>query len=311
MTTIVPMEYTEYVAPDGSIFSFDDNDKLLVSEEGTGLPPIEYFTQQGPQQHGETLIDYRLKPRTIQMLLRQDACNRFDYWTNRLSLLNGIRPNKHTFTNFGPGYLRKRFPDGSVKNINVIIEQGPTFSPRDITKWDEWAFTETLRFIAHDPVYYDPVKKAELWENLIELAVPAEWLLPFSLPLVFDPTMAVNTRYITCVGTWFSYPTITITGPAVGFSIANLDTGEVITLDYTIGSGEIVTISLEYGNKTVTNDSGTNLIGTVYPTTDLATFHIAPTPEVLNGINTLVVAATGVDGNTTVLLEYYTKYIGY
>jgi hypothetical protein len=78
-----------------------------------------------------------------------------------------------------------------------------------------------------------------------------------------------------------------------------------------VSGGEIVTISLPYGNKTVVNDSGTNLIGTVYPTTDLATFHIAPDPEVTGGINTVVFAATGVDANTTILFEYYTRYIGY
>ena len=75
--------------------------------------------------------------------------------------------------------------------------------------------------------------------------------------------------------------------------------------------GETVTINLEYGNKTVVNNAGTNLIGTVTTDSDLATFHIAPDPEAVNGINQLLVTGDdAVIGQTEIRIEWHTNYIG-
>ena len=309
MGSLGVLEFTEYIAPDGTVFPFDTIDRFLMSEEGLGMPPIEYITQKGPYQHGATLIDYRLQPRTIQLLLRQDSCSRTDYWNNRAALLNAIRPNRYVGLNYGPGVLRKKFEDGKIRDIQVTIEQGPVFTARSLDRWDEYGYTETIRFIAYDPIFYDPaintVTYATAPEDFLELVFPIDFPIEFS-----SSYFASGSVPLTYSGTWFSFPQIVITGPQKSIDIQNLSTGERIFIDYDISNGEIVTINLDYGNKTVSNNFGTNLIGTVSTDSDLATFHIAPAPEVASGINNISVISTGNTSSSKIELKYTTRYIG-
>lgn len=313
------VEFTEYITPDNLTYRFDTRtDKFLISESGLGMPPIEYITQRGPYQHGHTIIDYRLGPRVIQMLHRRNGCSRIEYWNNRADLLNFLRPNRQTLGTFYNGTLRKVLPDGSKRDIDVMIEQGPVFEPRDPNRWDEWGFTETLRFIASDPTFYDPTAICTTWG----LSTSDNWVLPWVFGsavsggitytgLLFGSLIINNDVTITYTGTWMTYPSISITGPIEGADITNTTTGEHIKLDYFIPSGITVTISLQYGNKTVVDNNGQNLIGSVTADSDLATFHIAADPEAAGGVN--VINATGVGaqvGTTEIALSYYTRYIG-
>jgi hypothetical protein len=43
---------------------------------------------------------------------------------------------------------------------------------------------------------------------------------------------------------------------------------------------------------------------------DLASFHIAPDPEVENGDNVIVLEGTATDAGTAVRIKYYDRYIG-
>lgn len=310
MSKISVLEFTSYIAPDGTEYKFDTTDRFLMTEEGLGLPPIEYITQRGPFQHGETLIDYRLNPRTIQMQIRQNSCSRQSYWENRALLLNSIRPNRFVGSSFEPGVLRKIFQDGSMRDIYVIIEQGPVFNARDLSKWDEWGFTETLRFIAHDPVFFNPLKKSLIFSDLADSGDELDWVLSWSFPIAFGETAYSLTSNLTYLGNWISYPTLVITGPMNGLIINNDSTGEKIQFDYNISAGEIVTVSLQPGNKSVENSSGTNLIGIISADSDLSTFHIAPDPEVPSGVNEFSLEVTGTTAQSSLVIEYYERYIG-
>jgi hypothetical protein len=304
------MEFTDYITPTGVVYNFDLDDRFIMSEEGLGLPPIEYITQKGPFQHGETLVDFRLKPRTIQMIIRQDTCDRYAYWSARAALLDAIRPNYNSLNNLASGTLRKKLPDGTIRSINVAIEEGPIFVARSPDTWDEFGYTETLRFIAHDPTFFDPTSIATTWDALVDPALPAHTVFPITFPITLGPTAYAVAKTITYTGTWLTYPTITITGPMNGFLILNSATGEYIELNYIIASGEVVTISLPYGNKTITSSLGTDLIATCLTSSDLSTFHLAPAPEAANGINTIQVEVTGTDANSKVVLSHNTRYIG-
>lgn len=303
-------EFTDYISPTGVVYNFDLEDRFIVSEEGLGFPPVEYITQKGPYQNGETPIDFRLKPRTIQMIIRQDTCDRYAYWTARANLLDAIRPNYNTLNNFAPGTLRKKLPDGTLRSINVIVEEGPVFVARSPDTWDEFGYTETLRFIAHDPTFFDPIKTITLWDALVDPALPAHTVFPITFPITLGPTAYAVTKTITYTGTWLAYPTIIITGPMNGFLILNSATGEYIELNYVIAAGEVVTIDLPYGNKTITSSLGTNLIATCLTGSDLSTFHIAPKPEATGGINTIQVEVTGTDANSRVQVDFNTRYFG-
>src|SRR3990172_10515412 len=132
MKNLAVTEFTEYIAPNGSIYQFDTMDRFLMSEEGLGMPAIQYITQKGPYQHGSSLIAYRLQERTIQLILREDSCDRTAYWASRAALLDSIRPNRYVGYNFDAGVLRKKFQDGKIRDIKVVIEQGPIFTARSL-----------------------------------------------------------------------------------------------------------------------------------------------------------------------------------
>lgn len=300
-------EFTEYHSPDGEVYRFQTGDKFSFSETGMGMPPISYQVARGPFQHGETVVDYRLEPRIIQLEHRRNGCSRSEYWANRSDLINLLRPNRQTAGYFDLGTLRKRYDNGTIRDIDCLIEQGPIFAPSQPNQWDEWAFQETLRFVCPDPTFYDPETNYVSWT----LSQQDHLVFPITFPIQFGTNIIDNNETVNYVGTWLAYPNIVITGPIVGFTITNETTGEFIRLNYTISPGEQVTIGLSFANKTIENGSGDNLIGYVSTDSDLATFHIAPDPEAPDGTNVFNVTGGGsIVGTTAVTLSWCDRYIG-
>lgn len=321
------VEFTDYIAPDGKVYPFNafspQYGRWVIGIAGQGTPPIEYITQRGPFQDGETVRDFFLRPRVIQMQVRNAYCNRDSWWAGRAAMLNGIRPNRQTTpTGTTPGNLRVVESDGTIRQLDVFIAEGPRFEPAQLDKWDEWAFQEVLRFIAYDPLFYDP--------NLVTVTfLPVSCALgfpyiftfsfscvnglifPITFPIVFNSSYLSTTQTITYTGTWLTYPVITLTGPMTNPTMTNTATGEKLTLNYTISAGEVVTIDLRYGRKTVSNQTGTNLIGYLSNDSNLATFHIAPDPEAPGGLNPIsLVAYLTTVGATQMTFSYYTKFFG-
>ena len=115
-------------------------------------------------------------------------------------------------------------------------------------------------------------------------------------------------------GTWNAFPTIDVTGPWDNFTITNGATLETLDFGYNIAAGETVTFDLAYGVKSVTNQNGTNLIGSLSTDSDLATFHLTPDAEVTtglaDGVNPMTVTGTNLDENSILVLSWYTRYIG-
>lgn len=330
------LEFTQYIAPDGAIYHFETSDKFLMTETGLGMPPIDYITQRGPFQHGETVLDYRLRPRVVQLVHRRNTCSRDEYWEARADILNLLRPNRSAYGSISTGVLRKILADGTQRDLNVMIEQGPEFAPRSLEQWDEYGIYETLRFIAHDPIFYDPEVQsvaftvAEQNELVFYNAITGASALSINFRRSYDPSVSdvppptdlgrglvfaygiINQSIsITYVGTWLAYPTLVITGPLSGGTITNAATGEKLHFNYDVADGETVTVNLNYGEKSVTNQNGRNLIHTLTYDSDLSTFHLAPAPEVTGGVNTLnIFGANVLAGRTSITVQYNTRYIG-
>lgn len=298
-------EYVQFISADGAVYNFSTSIHTLMSETGSGMAPINLLTQQAPMQHGASLMDYRLQPRTIQLLFRADGCSREEYWANRAELLNILRINRSTQIT---GVLRYNLPDGSVRDIDVVCDAGPAFESRSLTDWDEWAFTETLRFYAPDPTFYDPTLVTVNWS----LSNPLSELdFPITFPIQFGSSVLTGqTKDVTYAGTWGAYPQIVITGPLSGFALENTTIGTKLALNYAVRKNETVTITTEPNNKTVTSSLGTNLRGAVTKDSDLTTFHIEPDPQAPSGVNHLTIAGASATSSTGVVLTYYTRYIG-
>lgn len=292
-------ERYELRMPDGEIHRLENGASAYVlSIEGEGIPPIEYVTQRGVYQHGETVRDYFLRPRTVQIVARKNFCDRITYWAGRTGLIDGVRPNRSLTP--APTVLRKYLPDGAKRDLDVRIAEGPAFAARDIGRWDEWSYQEVLRFIAHDPTWYDPTLQGAVLTSAQEQLV-----FPATFPIVFDSFQ--QTAIITYVGNWLTLPTIIINGPIENPVIRNETTDEQIELSTTIQAGESAVIDLRYGVKTITHSSGANLMGYLSGTSDLGTFHLTPAN---GGSNVIRVYGSESTNATNFTLQWYNRYIG-
>lgn len=305
-------EFNQLITPDGVVYSLDGivDRALMTTFDGEGMPPVEYPVQQGPQQHGQTVLSYRLQPRIMQVLFRRNARDRQGYWDIRKELIDMVRPNrKPVGSRPTPFVLRKIFPDYTIRDIDVLIAQGPNFESSK-NDWDEFSFEEALRFIAHDPTFYDP--------NVVNIAtvtnVITNLVVPTSVPLIFGSASTLTTVNHVYTGTWLSYPIITMTGPLNSVVITNVTTGEEIQFTHPLISGQQAVIDTRFGYKIAYDpslpltDPASNLIGSVRG--DLGTFHLDADPQAAGGVNQLQIRMWVVRGQGSVQIQYYTRYLG-
>lgn len=300
------IEFDLYIAPDGTEYTLaDGSTAFLLGQGGLGMPPITYLTERGPLQHGVTPTGYRLEPRLVQALHRKNGNNRSEFWENRATILNALRPNRQAANAFTTGVLRKILQNGETRDLNVLIERGPEFGMRDPKMWDEWGFTEILRFLAFDPVFFDPTDKSLTFS----LAGLVNLVFPITFPITFGAAVINDTQLINYLGTWLEYPVIEVDGPMEGPAIYNDTTDEYIQVSYNVASGDTLVIDLADRRKTVTNNAGDDLQGTVEG--DLGSWHLAPDPEAAGGVNTIRVTGSEAAPSTTrVRLTYHDRYIG-
>lgn len=308
-------EYTIFIPEGGSPFILDQaSGRFVLTEEGTGLPPIEYVTERGPFQDGETVRGFFLRPSVISLRIRNNFCSRDEYWVGRSELLNAINPTRGT-----NGTLRRILSNGVTRDITCVIQAGPGFQARKLDAWDEWAFDEMLRFVCFNPTWYNPAVQSVLWvsptcdsdPNIFPYTFPFLFTLetcplvfPITFPIVFQSFGAGLQISVNYRGNWKEYPTFVITGPVSTIVITNLTTNEKISLSYPVLVGEVVTIVLTYGLKSITLSDGTNLIPYLTQDSDLATFHLEP------GVNSILIQGYGTGGPTTLSMNYYERYIG-
>lgn len=310
--------YTEFdsiITADGQEYRLHDKfRKFILSTSGEGHPSISYITQRGPNQHGSTIVDYRLDERLIQLVMVVTAKNRYDYWDNRAWLLDILRPNRDVTTeSITLAKLRKYYSNGKKRQIDVVVEAGPIFQPRNPQDHNEYALQESIRFLAPDPIYYDPTQVCLQWT----LVGSQQLVFPITFSdaglsnhgIVFGSQVLSESLDVVYEGTWETFPTISITGPINGVEIYNDTTGKRLKLNYNIPGGKVVTINTQYGNKTIQDDLGTNLIGVIDSPIDLTTFKISPGAGATR-TNTLRVVGSGANADTAVEIAYYTKYFG-
>lgn len=292
-------ERTLYITQDSTVYELHiPPGRALIHDTGTGMPEIEYVTQRGPFQDGETVKDYFLRPRMVELRYRRNCCSREEYWECRAELLDILRPNRGATgtIRLPQGTLRKILPDGSKRDLTVCIQQGPKFEAQRNSEWDSWSIDEILRFIAYNPIYFDPDGRSQSFGQGGALT------FPITFPIVFSSFG--NTVTLMYEGSWIEYPVIVITGPLTATSIVNLTTGESIGFNYNVPAGRTVTIDLSYGVKSVTLDDGTNLIGAITSSSDFATFHLQP------GSNIVQVFGSGAGAGTALTINWLSRYIG-
>jgi hypothetical protein len=301
-------EHTYLITPDGKQYELDSSDyKFILSEDGFGMPPIDYITGQSPTQHGTTIFDYRLKSRIVQLVYRSRGRDRFDYWNNRDNLLEILRPNQLVSGAMAPLILRRSLPNGKMRDLEVFIDQGPGFAARDLSEWDEWSFTETLRFIAPNPLFKNPIVSTQA----LTFAATAGFTFPMTLPLYIDDDILQDTLTCTYGGNFETFPTIILHGPMSGCEITNNFNGKRINLLYVVSFDETLTIYLNQNNKKAISSKSGDVSGILY-LSDLTMFKLFPHPTVVGGANTFDILASGVSvaGGSAVTFQWNELDIG-
>ncbi len=305
------IEFYSIITPDGEEYVLENYaDRFLSSITGMGMPPIEYEMQRGTFQHGETNRGYFLQPRTLTLVHKRSMCSREAYWNARSDLINHLRQNRAASPN-NRSVLRTILPDGNVRDLTVLIVTGPVFQARDTARWEEWRYNESLQFVAHDPLFFNPAAISVSANPSIEitnLAFPVT--LGPGLGMLFSSGAVDDIFNITYTGTWTAYPTITITGPLTNITITNTTIGDKLVLTTVLDAGKTITISLVPGLKTIVDSDGTNLMNTLSTDSDLITFAIEPAPLAASGINAIrLQGSNGVQDASDITFSFNEKFV--
>lgn len=277
----------------------DEINFVHEQNDGFGMPPFHRLNERGPLQHGVTDRGYRLDPRTVNLIIPTIGATWADRYTRRQQLIAQLAPGDDALI------LRFTDPGGNIYNLDCYCVAGPAFASKDTWGND---FKAVFTLYAPDPSWYDPVATA-LTFNLGGGA--DTMLVPTVIPMTVGGSTIDSDNTADYAGTFLSYPFIRITGPIQNCVITNNSTGE--KLDFTgvtIAAAHYYDIDTRYGYKTVMLDGITNKISDLTSDSDLATFHIAPHPEVANGLNSINISGINITAATKIEIVYFAIYVG-
>jgi hypothetical protein len=284
---------------DGKELHIPDEANRFLVYIGYGAPPIEYITQRGYKQHGETKLGYVLSSRNITVQFwKSPACTRAEYWANRLALHDILRPNRG-----GSIELILTIPDGTQRAILLDPQPGAEFNTSQLDD-NNWEIDETLDFIAFNPIWYNPT----LTVQAVSQDATQELVFPIVFPIMFGPGGVVYTATIQYNGSWQSYPTLIIQGPYTSVLITNEVTGAVIELTIPIVAGEFRILDLTPGAISIVDGNGDSVFGDLGDDSNLVDFTIEPDPIAPSGVNTITAQIFDGTPATRFTIDYQERF---
>lgn len=278
---------------------------FLVNLGGLGNPDIEYTTQKSFFQDGEMVTNFNVNPRRLSFnfLGQNDEYDneKIDWWNLRAEILSFLSPASGemifeiTLDNHKTYQLSKVYP------TNGLVMDSNTFS----SGRNDNRIQEPLTLTAFDPIWrLSPIKTT----GLISPTQSLNLVFPITYPIEFGDSGSVFNETIDYVGTWRSYPKITIDGPYNTGILTNKFNGTVITLLNPIATGQkrIIDLTDPISGFTVTDANGVNKINELNINTNFTQFYF--NPDSTNGIDG--VFNGGSSGDTKLTIEYYEKYLG-
>jgi hypothetical protein len=274
--------------------------RWVLFESGLGMPPVEHVVQRAPLQHGATRLFTRLAPRTVEVSFVDTAVDASGRWANRRALMEMLKA-------FDTLVLRKVLPDGQGSyDLAVVYAGGAEFSSADDV-YPRWSKVG-IRLLAHNPVW------AATDPSTVTVGLPSypdAGQLPWTFPIMFGASAINRDMEVTYGGTWLVYPEIDVRGPVTNPTVENLTTGEKLAIEAEVLEDEVIRFSLDPLEKTVTNiTDDTSWLGYLSTDSDLATFHLAASPEAPGGINALRFYGFSAGADTAITLRWHDQYIG-
>ena len=263
---------------------------FLQNIEGVTGITVDILSQTAPFQQGTTYIRSDFRPRNITIRGLITATDYTTLNTRKRLIQNLFNPklvSTITYTN-----------DYFTAVSGCYPEMAPAFTQSDQSLYFQTFF---VSLICPNPFWRD----ATAYGTWMSISIPK---LKFDLELTdtyeFE-TNGTNRMTIDNVGDVETSVIIYFHGAAINPRVDNLTTGEHIKVTKTLADGEALVINTEFGNKSVLFDDGltqTNAFGLI----DLSSTFF----QLQVGENILAYSAdTGVE-TASVLVQYYTRYLG-
>ena len=299
------MAYTITYSIQGTTYTLNGYDVMsgltfnYLGDLGFGMAPLHRITQRGPLQQGDSDVDFRLDPRVLQLPFIFTANTMAEHYAIRDKVLAIFSPSNVI------GTLTITRPDGTQRAIATKILGGLSL---DVDSKSGYGVKTIVQMRADDPTWYNPTQTTIAGTSAI-VGTPTP--IPRVYPVTYGAsgTINVNTS-VTYSGTWNAYPNIVAVGPLNSLIIQNTSTGDIITLTANIAAATTYIFDLRYGFKTVVDQLGANVLANISATSNLATFNLAPMPQVVGGINNISITATGGTSASSVTLTYNDRFIG-
>lgn len=298
------LEMHEIITPDGVTYDLNDGYAhfVLKTPSGMGLPGVTPLTLQNGQQ-GLFYRDYLLQPRELVVQIRYQGCSRLEYWSQRMDLLQALRPNR-----LGELTYVFSLEDGTRYAIKGICAGLPF--QNEVEGWDEWGFNEVITLICNDPIWFS----ADLNTVAIEKGGVAHLIFPITFPIQFQSHGTWGETVVNYTGTWYSYPIFYVRGPFSSVMFTHVEKNVIVKFNRAFGSSQQITFDLG-AREIYTTVGETDLFGWMNSQSNIVDFRIEPDPIVPGGVNTITVdienpGEEDVADTTRVYMTYYTKWIG-
>lgn len=288
---------TIYNLSDGSLCYY-------VGQDGLGLVPPQRFRDSGPLQDGETDLGWRTPARVFSLFLDVPGDSATDIMSKRSKLLRIFRPRTDplTLTFTAPNCVGTRaIQADTIGGLQFATSQRQGFMER-----------AQVTLSARNFTFYDPA----LVSVLFSLGtVTGAWEIPWAIPWPIGSATLDSEEDILYAGDAESYPVIYITGPITAPKVENLTTGKALEFEAgtVIAAGDVYTLDLSGSYKQVYKNSDVTdiRIHELTAVSNLSTFALVPDDGGAETyINTIRVRGTGVTSLTSVLLTYYTRFVG-
>lgn len=226
-----------YTPPGGSAFTFgagtsiginsatglDDLPDLRTTDDTRGYADGEFYGRDF--MAGRSL--------TFQLEFYSDNTPGLAY-TNLDAFKTATAPQQS-----GAGVLQLQLPGQPYKRINCRPRKRNVPLVED---YEAQLITAAVEFWAADPrVYADAASSV-----IVTLpSTTSGFTFPLTLPLTFGAASGGNTAAVTNAGSTTTYPTFTITGPVTNPSIALQETGQTLSFNITLNTGDTLTVDTD------------------------------------------------------------------
>ena len=259
---------------------------ILTKIEGTGAVNLNMQTQKSPYQDGVSYLNSTLDPRDLSIEVTILADNLNQMITFRKELIKTFNPK------LGKGSLIYKL--GNIeREITAIPELAPVFP--DAGDFKEVMQKGLIQLFCPAPLWIDP----QIEENEIITWVGG-MVFPLTFPTAFS-TAGDKIKNIINTGDVETPVKLEIYGKATNPKILLRETGEFIKINKHILSGEVLTVTTEFGNKRVELD-GVNAFN--YIDTSSTFFNL----EIGDNVIELITDVS--NDNASIKITYRNRYLG-